>query len=222
MNDNCRAAKVSVALLPIVSLNWAQYQATRHVSEGLHILFGFLYRQICIHLELAQQHKLATNDKKLTIALLVAAKDTSSPASPCTSKQTCSDISDALIHCSQHACTLIMIHMLDTQTCCMCISVDSCNQQLQDEFELGSANPSFEASQDYASNFEVLFASAGLNDFGLSASGIKAYALNRHLKTLAGIIFDLPAKQGLNLVLHQRYLVLYRSTLFSVWPCDQT
>jgi len=49
---------------------------------------------------------------------------------------------------------------------------------------------------------EVLFASAGLNDFGLSASDIKAYVLNRHLKTLAGIIFDLPAKQGLNLFLN--------------------
>ncbi len=34
--------------------------------------------------------------------------------------------------------------------------------------------------------------------FGLSASDIKAYVLNRHLKTLAGILFDLPAKQGLN------------------------
>ncbi len=47
----------------------------------------------------------------------------------------------------------------------------------------------------------MLFASAGLNDFGLSASDIKAYALNRHLKTLAGIIFDFPAisPQELNL-----------------------
>ncbi len=30
------------------------------------------------------------------------------------------------------------------------------------------------------------------------------YVLNRHLKTLAGIIFDSPAKQGLNLFLHSR------------------
>jgi len=51
---------------------------------------------------------------------------------------------------------------------------------------------------------EVLFASAGLNDFGLSASDIKAYVLNRHLKTLAGIIFDSPAKQGLNLFLNSQ------------------
>ena len=34
--------------------------------------------------------------------------------------------------------------------------------------------------------------------FGLSASDIKAYVLNRHLKTLAGILFDLPAKQALS------------------------
>ena len=49
----------------------------------------------------------------------------------------------------------------------------------------GLFNPSFAASQDYASSFEAGF--AGLNDFGLSASHIKPYVLNRHLKTLAGI-----------------------------------
>ena len=42
--------------------------------------------------------------------------------------------------------------------------------------------------------------------FGLSASDIKAYVLNRHLKTLAGILFDLPAKRGLNLFLRMQGL----------------
>ena len=57
-------------------------------------------------------------------------------------------------------------------------------------------NPSFAASQEYASSFKVLFASAGLNDFGLSASNIKAYVLNRHLKTLAGINFRFTCEAG--------------------------
>ena len=55
------------------------------------------------------------------------------------------------------------------------------------------------ASQDYASRFEVLFASAGLNDFGLSASNITAYVLNRHLKTLAGINFRFTCEAGVPL-----------------------